>query len=179
MITLRHSNFLINIINYLAQIPYGPQDKCLLCLPMTAGVGIAMLTAYSYMGLETIMLPRFTAAGVLDAIEKHGVTRMFAVPTLLAAMVQEQARQPRNLSSLRLIGYGGQAAATSLILHVMDSLGCGLYQVFGASEAGGFITVGITHERPVAGEMENCFVCVSCASCCYNNHRENRRSAEI
>ena len=132
--------FLINIINYLAQIPYAPQDKCLLCLPMTAGVGIAMLTAYSYMGLETIILPRFTAAGVLDAIEKHGVTRMFAVPTLLAAMVQEQMRQPRDLSSLRLIGYGGQAAATSLILHVMDSLGCGLYQVFGASEAGGFIT---------------------------------------
>ena len=134
------NQFLINIVNYLAQIPYMPQDKCLLCLPMTAGVGIAMLTAYSYMGLETIVLPRFTAAGVLDAIEQHGVTRMFAVPTLLAAMVQEQARKPRDLSSLRLIGYGGQAAATSLILQVMDALGCGLYQVFGASEAGGFIT---------------------------------------
>ena len=132
--------FLINIINYLAQIPFAPEDRCLLCLPMTAGVGIAMLTAYSYMGLETIVLPRFTAAGVLDAIEAHGVTRMFAVPTLLAAMVQEQKRKPRNLSSLRLIGYGGQAAATSLILEVMDELQCGLYQVFGASEAGGFIT---------------------------------------
>jgi acyl-CoA synthetase (AMP-forming)/AMP-acid ligase II len=141
--------FLINIINYLVQMPFTQQDRCLLCLPMTAGVGIAMLTAYSYLGLETEIMPRFNAARVLDTIAQRGVTRFFAVPTLLAALADEQAARPRNLSSLRLIGYGGQAAAASLILRVMDTLGCGLYQVFGASEAGGFITylTPADHER--------------------------------
>jgi fatty-acyl-CoA synthase len=132
--------FLINIINYLVQMPFTQDDRCLLCLPMTAGVGIAMLTAYSYLGLETEILRRFNAAQVLDAIERRRVTRFFAVPTLLAALADEQSARPRDLSSLRLVGYGGQAAATSLVLRVMDVLGCGLYQVFGASEAGGFIS---------------------------------------
>lgn len=132
--------FLINIINYLVQMPFTEGDRCLLCLPMTAGVGIAMLTAYSYLGLETEILPRFNAAQVLDTIERRRITRFFAVPTLLVALADEQAARPRDLASLRLIGYGGQAAAASLILRVMDTLGCGLYQVFGASEAGGFIS---------------------------------------
>jgi acyl-CoA synthetase (AMP-forming)/AMP-acid ligase II len=141
--------FLINIINYLVQMPFTADDRCLLCLPMTAGVGIAMLTAYSYMGLETEIMPRFNAARVLDTIAERRITRFFAVPTLLAALADEQTARPRDLSSLRLIGYGGQAAPTSLILRVMDTLGCGLYQVFGASEAGGFISylMPADHER--------------------------------
>jgi acyl-CoA synthetase (AMP-forming)/AMP-acid ligase II len=141
--------FLINIINYLVQMPFTQEDRCLLCLPMTAGVGIAMLTAYSYLGLETEILPRFNAGQVLDTIAQRRISRFFAVPTLLAALADEQAARPRDLSSLRLIGYGGQAAATSLVLRVMDVLGCGLYQVFGASEAGGFISYLMPedHER--------------------------------
>ena len=101
------------------------------------------------------ILRRFNAAETLDAIAAHKITRMYAVPTLLAALADEQEARPRDLSTLKLIGYGGQAAPQLLILRVMNVLGCPLYQVFGASETGGFVTYFTPqdHERLRRGDF--------------------------
>jgi len=151
-----HKQFLINILNYFIQMPFSSSDRVLLCLPMTAGVGIAMLTAYTYLGLSTVILRRFKAGETLDAIAVHKITRMYAVPTLLAALADEQEARPRDLNKLKLIGYGGQAAPQPLILRVMNVLGCSLYQVFGASETGGFVSYFTPqdHERLRCGDFK-------------------------
>jgi acyl-CoA synthetase (AMP-forming)/AMP-acid ligase II len=148
--------FIGNFLNYLIQLPFTREDHCLLPLPMTAGVGIQMLTAYAYAGAETLILDRFDAAAALDAIETHGITRFYAMPTMLAALADEQERQARDLRSLRLIGYGGQAAPVSLVRRAMEVLGCGFYQTFGASEAGGFVLylMPLDHARLRDGGLE-------------------------
>ena len=134
------NQFLFNLQHYLINMPMDSEDRCLLALPMAAGVGIYLLSSYAYAGAQTFICERFKAAEFLDAIEHHRITRFYAVPTMLNALVAEQKRAPRDLRSLRFVGYGGQAAARVTILQAMETLGCDLYQTFGASEAGGFIT---------------------------------------
>lgn len=148
-----HDQFLFNLRHYLIQVPFTADDRCLLVLPMAAGVGIYLLSTYVYVGLETLILDRFRAAEVLDAIEGHRITRFYAVPTMLRAMVDEQRRQPRDLSSLRYVGYGGQAVAASTIFEAMQAFGCGFYQTFGASEAGGFVTYLFPHDHESIREL--------------------------
>jgi acyl-CoA synthetase (AMP-forming)/AMP-acid ligase II len=132
--------FLVSFLNYLIQRPFDPMDRCLLALPMTAGVGIQLLSTYCYIGAETLILERFDAARVLDAVEEQHITRFYVMPTMLTALAEEQEKRPRNLSSLRAVGYGGQTAPVALVLRAMDALGCPFYQTFGASESGGFVS---------------------------------------
>ena len=135
-----HRQFLFNIQNYLIQMPFADDDRCLLALPMTAGVGIYLLTAYVYKGLPTVIHDRFDAAAFLDDVERARITRFYAVPTMLSSLVNNLAEKPRDLSSLRYIGYGGAPAAFALIKRAMEAFGCRFYQTFGASESGGFVT---------------------------------------
>jgi len=132
--------FLCSLQSYLIRMPFQSDDRCLLALPMTAGVGIYLLTAYVYMGLPTVLHDRFDADCFLDEIERSRITRFYAVPTMISALVNAQSKRPRDCSSLRYAGYGGSPAAFALIRRGMETLGCGFYQTFGSSETGGFVT---------------------------------------
>ena len=134
-----HKQFLFNITSYLLQLPFTPEDRCLLALPMPAGVGAYLLTAYAYRACPTVILEQFDPALVLETIERERITRIYLVPTMIAALVNEMSSRPRDLSSLRLMGYGGSPAPVALIRRAMEVLGCSLYQSFGATETGGFI----------------------------------------
>lgn len=76
----------------------------------------------------------------LDEIERSRITRLYAVPTMLSAMLDALTAKRRDLSSLRAIGYGGGPAAFALIKRAMEAFPCDFYQTFGASEGGGFVT---------------------------------------
>ena len=132
--------FLVSFLNYLIQCPFDETDRCLLALPMTAGVGIQLLSTYCYIGAETLIMERFDAARMLDAVQERRITRFYVMPTILTALAEEQEKRPRDLSSLRAVGYGGQASPVALVLRAMDALGCPFYQTFGASESGGFVS---------------------------------------
>ena len=132
--------FLFNLQNYLIQMPFQDDDRCLLSLPMTAGVGIYLLTAYVYKGLPTVLHDRFDADSFLDEIGRSRITRFYAVPTIISALVNAQSLRPRDTSSLRYAGYGGSPAAFALIKRGMETFRCGFYQTFGSSETGGFVT---------------------------------------
>ncbi len=138
-VTSTHRQYMFSVTNYLLQFPYVDDDRCLLMLPMTAGVGIQMLVAYAYRGCPTAILPRFDAGTVLDTIAAERVTRMYAVPTTIAALTDEQAARPRDLSSVRLIEYGGAPAPIALMRRAAEVLGVPLSQDYGSSETGGLI----------------------------------------
>ena len=131
--------FLASLQNYLIQMPFQDDDRCLLSLPMTAGVGVYLLTGYAYRGLPTYIHDRFDADLFLDEVERSRITRFYGVPTMFSSLVNAQARKRRDTSSLRFAGYGGSPAAFALIQRGMKSLGCGFYQTFGSSETGGFV----------------------------------------
>lgn len=132
--------YLFNIQQYLINVPFDGEDVCTVCLPMTAGVGIYLLTAYAYAGCPTTILPGFRPDTLLSVIARDRVTRFYGVPTMLKALTDRLRAAPGNVSSLRLVGYGGSPAAAGLVEEAMEALGCGFYQTFGASESGGFVT---------------------------------------
>ena len=59
--------------------------------------------------------PMFTPALLLDLIEQEKVTTTAGVPTIWLGVVQEQEKNPRDLSSLRSIVCGGSASPKGLI----------------------------------------------------------------
>ncbi|MBW1711366.1 MAG: long-chain-fatty-acid--CoA ligase [Deltaproteobacteria bacterium] len=71
----------------------------------------------SVFAANKIVLPgRFTVEGFLELVEKEKVTSAGVVPTVLAMLVESDALEKYDLSSLRVLGVGGGALPLGLKL---------------------------------------------------------------
>jgi acyl-CoA synthetase (AMP-forming)/AMP-acid ligase II len=132
-----HRECLSNVMAYLIAEPFQADDVCGLIVSLGSGLASYLLTAHVYAGCPTVILHTTRPGEILDAIEANGITRLTAVPAVIASLVAEQAARPRDLASLRLIGYTGAPATVDLIRRGHEVLGCGFYQSYGATESGG------------------------------------------
>jgi acyl-CoA synthetase (AMP-forming)/AMP-acid ligase II len=125
---------------FVIEIPFPRDAPSLLIAPAFTGVGAYMCTASVLVGATLVVLPRFDVGAVLEAIERERIAHLFGVPTMITALANEQEKHPRDLSSLRLIGYGGAKISPTQTEKVMSVLNCDFYQFFGATETGGAVT---------------------------------------
>jgi long-chain acyl-CoA synthetase len=81
------------------------------------------------------VLPVFDAAAGLDLVQQHGVTATLVVPTMLAALTDEQVARPRDVSTLLAICHGGSPVATETVRRAHDAFpGAELLHLYGATE---------------------------------------------
>ena len=91
----------------------------------------------------TMVIPDgvFSTEGFLSDIEKHKVTVALLVPTSLGRMLEEARGGAYDLSTIRLMIYGGGPVVPQLIRETMDTLQCDMLQTYGMTEAtGGWIS---------------------------------------
>ena len=92
----------------------------------------------------TMLLPStFDAASMLDLIAEEKVTYTFGVPTMLIALLEEQARSPRDLSSLETVFSGAATVPVDVVKRVEQSFGARLIIGYGQTET----SPAITHTR--------------------------------
>ena len=78
-----------------------------LIVPPVFHIAGGIWTQYALLhGIPQILMPAATPATILEAIERWRVTHSLFVPTLVQMVVDEQLRNPRDLSSLRMAAYG-------------------------------------------------------------------------
>lgn len=120
-------------------------------LPMTGGIGLAttpmmhisallMVVGSIYGGAATVLLPGFDPAAILDAIERHRCNFTMSLPALLQFIVDEQARKPRDVSSLHNVLAGGDSVPLALQRRFQELFGIPLQEFYGQTE-GGFIAI--------------------------------------
>jgi acyl-CoA synthetase (AMP-forming)/AMP-acid ligase II len=100
-------------------------------------------------GRTVVMLPRFTAAAWLEAVERHRVSQTFIAPTMLQRILDHPDFARRDLSSLRQISYGAAAAPVALVERALDALpGVDFVNVFGQTETlGAYAALGAEDHR--------------------------------
>jgi long-chain acyl-CoA synthetase len=107
----------------------------LIVAPLFHAAGSVAVLATVWHGGRQVALPVFDPASVLDLVERHGVTATLAVPTMLAAMNEEQLTRPRDVSSLRYICHGGSPIATETLRRAHNAFpDAELLHLYGATE---------------------------------------------
>jgi long-chain acyl-CoA synthetase len=111
-------------------------------------VGLSALPLYHCAELQAALFPRiqlgatnvvvheFEPADVLDAIEEHGVTFLFAAPTAWNALALTQQEADFDLSSLRLGLYGAAPMPADVLDNCMEQLCESYLQAYGMTEIG-------------------------------------------
>ena len=151
-VMLTHRNLVANALHKTIACGLQAEDVFLAAAPFFHVAGTAPVLSLIWLGGSLVVLPSFEAAACLDMIERFGVTVAMPVPTMLAALVEEQSRRPRDVSSLRLIGHAGSPITTSLIRRAHEVFPhVELAQYYGATETAAIVTCLGHEERHLDG----------------------------
>lgn len=147
-VMLSHRNLIANTFHWLATVPQHSDDRFLVMAPLFHAAGSNGVLGSVWTGGCQITLESFDAQRALDLIEQHGVTETLGVPTMLAAMAEAQRLQPRDTSSLRLLGHGGSPIATEVLRRCHQAFPTAqLVEVYGATELSPLATALVGEER--------------------------------
>ena len=145
---LTHGQLEYVICNHLCDLMPATteQDASLVVAPLSHGAGIHALPQIAR-GAVTILLSgeRLDCDEAWRLVEKHRVTNMFTVPTILTLLTRHDAVDQYDHSSLRFVIYAGAPMYRADQLHALRKLGKVIVQYFGMGEVTGNITVLPAH----------------------------------
>src|SRR3954451_13211771 len=134
-VMLTHRNLVANATHMQMCWPFTPDTCWLVVAPLFHAAGsIAVLSTVWNAGRH-VLLPAFDPATVLDLVERERVTATLVVPSMLAAINEEQLARPRDVSSLRLVSFGGAPSATQTLSRAHQAFPAArLLHLYGATE---------------------------------------------
>jgi len=113
------------------------------CLPMVHAGGFFTLMAYLSHGARMILIERFDAERVLDAVAEHRGTWLIGLPFMFGELLAAQQRQARDVDSLQLCLSGGDICPPDLQRVFGVVFDRPLRSFWGAAEAMGGATFGL------------------------------------
>ena len=116
---------------------FAADDVFLTLIP--APYGFAQWTANftpTLLGCPTVVMPRFTAEGALELIERERITVVCCVSTQFIMMLNSPAIDRYDLSSLRCMFTGGEAVPFGRAVEFEQRTGAAVLQFYGSNETG-------------------------------------------
>lgn len=112
----------------------------LVCSPLSHGGGAVFMPTMIKRG-SMVVLPGFEPGSVLEAIQKHRITCVLMVPTMIYALLDHPRFHEYDLSSLEVIYYGASSISPTRLKEGIEKLGKIFFQFYGQAEAPMSVTV--------------------------------------
>ncbi|MEP3047912.1 MAG: acyl-CoA synthetase [Roseibium sp.] len=143
-VVLTHGQIGFVVVNYMADLLPGTteQDASLIIAPLSHGAGLQQIAQLGS-GSTNVLMPSggFNPAVAFELIEKHKVSNLFTVPTIVKRLVEDPAVGRYDHSSLRHLIYAGAPMYREDQKRALEKLGPVLVQYYGLGEVTGNITV--------------------------------------
>ncbi|MFJ1551860.1 AMP-binding protein [Streptomyces sp. NPDC088246] len=117
-----------------------PDTHFLITTPMSHAAGLLVAPGLLH-GASFELHPSFDPDRVIDAIEHHGVSATFVVPTMLYALLDHPRLPAADLSGLNWVLYGAAPADPARLAQAYRLFGPVLSQHYGQAEAPNALTV--------------------------------------
>ncbi|MHB8509103.1 MAG: AMP-binding protein [Candidatus Dormibacteria bacterium] len=120
---------------FVRSLGYRQGQIFLVCTPLYHSNGWSWLHLGLMTGNLTVLIERFEAAAVIDAIERHRVTSLLLVPAVMQRLSEAPGLQARQLRSIENLIHGGAPCPGWLKRLWIDLVGPEhLYEGYGATE---------------------------------------------
>jgi fatty-acyl-CoA synthase len=137
---LSHRGLYLHAVHSALTMGLSGDDVLLHTIPLFHVNGWGTPHYVTCLGGVHVMLPRFDAGDVLRLVEEERVTRLFAVPTMMRAILDHPALTERDLSSLVQVSIGGAPAGPDLLAEVEARVGCECICGYGLTESSPTLT---------------------------------------
>ena len=129
-----HRNLEMNGYNQAIADRSVPGDINLLATPIYHMGAVFMAVTYMMLGCTQHILRKFDPGAWLALLEQSRASVALLVPTMINAVVNAPGLRDHDLSSLRLVFYGGGPMPVSVLERAIERLGCGFTQGYGLTE---------------------------------------------
>jgi acyl-CoA synthetase (AMP-forming)/AMP-acid ligase II len=128
------------------------EDVSLIAMPQfhIGGTGWTVITLNA--AATGVLLGKPEIEDIIDAIERHGVTKTFAVPAVLAMILNHPRSAGADLSSVRVLTYGASPIPLDILRRSMALFPSAQFvQMYGATETSGTIVYLPPEDHHVGG----------------------------
>jgi len=134
-VMLTHRNLVANLAQCTTAISYDRGEVALAALPFFHIYGMQVLmNGLLAEGVTVVSVPRFDLVEALELVQKHKITRWFAVPPMVLAMAKHPIFDNYDLSSLRQVFSGAAPLGAELGEEAAARVGCEVIQGYGMTE---------------------------------------------
>ncbi|MEH3118919.1 MAG: long-chain fatty acid--CoA ligase [Methylorubrum populi] len=141
-VVLSHANVLISAMGILGEGAYAEGAVGLHAAPMFHLADLMATACLLLRGGTHVMLPAFQPEAVAALIERHRITDLLMVPTMLQMLVDHPAFTAADTTSLHSLLYGASPASEALIDRAMRAMpDVAFGQVYGMTEAAATISI--------------------------------------
>jgi acyl-CoA ligase (AMP-forming) (exosortase A-associated) len=106
-VMLSHRNIVAGARSVARYLRLGDDERLLSVLPYSFDYGLNQLTTMLLMGGTVVHQPVFMATEIVNALEKHSITGLAAVPPLWSQIVRLLNQAPRSFPALRRVTNSG------------------------------------------------------------------------
>lgn len=140
-VVLHHHGIVNNPRHLLRRAGLGRSEVMAQLTPMFHTSGCVPVIDSVQLGNRIVLVRAFDPGVVNALIENEGVTFLFAVPTMLVAMLESSHGTPRRFDSLKRAISGGAMVPPELVRRVQSQFGCAFHIVYGQTEASPLLTM--------------------------------------
>ncbi len=154
-VAMSHRCMVSVINNMLLNWPVAADDVVLSVHPLSHASGMISYPFWAR-GAKNVIRPAFgfDAEAFLEDVERHRVTAVFLIPTVLNYLLDSPALETTDHSSLRSVIYGGAPIPLARLRQALDLFGPVFIQIYGTTEAPNALTTLLPHEHLIAEDEE-------------------------
>jgi acyl-CoA synthetase (AMP-forming)/AMP-acid ligase II len=115
-------------------------DVLLVSVPFYHVAGATTMLSSVWGGRKMVILPQFDPGAWLRAVQEHGVTHSFVVPTMLKRIMEHPDFEKTDVSSLKLVAYGAAPMPYEVVTKAVEKFACGLMNAYGQTESTSSLT---------------------------------------
>lgn len=139
LVALSEYAFINHIVREVDDV--GPEHTCSYgCAPLNHIFGLALYLQHLLMGKTIYISNSRNPSLALDIIEKYRCSAIGNVPTFFKMLIEEQEKNPRDISSLKYGVIAGGSYSKEQFLDIEKKLGISLCSSYGMTEACTVIT---------------------------------------
>jgi len=126
------------VMKAIGLLNMSPHEVHLVCCPLYHSAPSFFNLVNFILGGTAVYQPRFDPIGFLELVDRHKVTSVHLVPTMVARLLQvpDEVIARLDLSSLRTVICGAAPLFPEYKLAFLDRFGDCLYEYYGATETG-------------------------------------------
>ncbi len=150
---LNESQFFDNTSGVIEHLPFVPEDRAIMALPLFHSFGNIIALVFLRAGGTLILIPQFQPKSILQGITEHKATVLPLVPTIYSFLVQLYQRGEYDADSLKYCISGGAALPHALLATVEKTLECTVLEGYGLTETSPVIAVNTMQHGSVVGSV--------------------------
>jgi fatty-acyl-CoA synthase len=145
-VILTHRNIYSHALGTIADLRLNDAEVWAHIAPMFHLADAWAIWALTWVGARHVMIGKFTAPGILQALNDHAVTVTNLIPTMLNDLVHCPDARAYDYRSLRLLMSGGAPISPSLVRRLVETFGCEYVQTYGLTETSPYLTFSLLKE---------------------------------